>query len=282
MDSDELETEFDNNSRNLRRTEPFQRLNQPNELEEEVRNKRDALKKVEDDSSFLREIDERAGFKMSDVWTIENESRSRYDRREPSRRPDIEPSVSVSVKANTDDDLKARLEELDNIGQQQSRSHEPPRTKPKPRVYPSYERNVIIMNGSDNQQEVAQSTRYPTRSYVVGGQRSQSLDNERERDDVRVIRVGNPELSRPSEPPQKYLTQVTIPTRRDPKPERPWSGNLYAKPFNAPDFQLSRSQEDSSYPGKKRDEDRYRVVANQERLDNGRDDQHNVVTGYGN
>ena len=274
----------------LRRSEPMARLNQPNELQDEVRNKRGTLRKVEDDSDLLREFDERAGCNVSQLWTIDNESRSR------SRRPEVEPSVNVSVRDDKDDyDLKMRLEELDNIAMQQPKAREPPLTKPKPLQV----RNKIVYQ--DNQrEEVAHTRSYPVRAIPktyyfakeepeVRARESAPVssapyyrDTLRDYQDDEVIPVGivdNRVESRPSDPPRKYRAEVTIPTTRDSRPERPRSAyNITAKPYNPPGFQISRPQDDSYYSGRKRDGDRYSGgVTNLDNMDNGRDDP-NVVT----
>ena len=304
----QYETEINRTAEGLRRSEPLHRLDQPSDLEAQVRNKRDALRKVEDDSDLLRQYDERVGVKVSDLWTIDNESRGgRYDRREPTRRPDDEPAVSVAVKSSKpDDDLDKRLEQLEEVARQ------PPMTKPKPTTF----RNTIVdYRSEDRPERVAHTTRYPVKSYAVKDftrdepevrvQTSAPVssmpryqDDRREYPGDQVIRVGEPEAkfgSRPSEPRQTYRAEVTIPTRRDSKPERPRSGyssHAYApKPF-APsevqvgqtyDFKLSRPQTDSSYSSLKRDEDRYGYggMTDLDKVDHGKDDQQNVVTRYG-
>lgn len=222
---------------------------------EELRMKRDSLRKVEGDSDLLKEYDERVGVPVSKLWAIDNESTQRREQIDRIREPPIE----VEQKNKQPDlDLEKRLEDLESaLIPQRRRSIEDRKPRPYSESYDRKPRNIVVdYSNPDKQESVAHSSYYPTRSYptVTRFDREKPAEPEIRANvsDFRVESAPQREFpmnsenrtgSLPREP--RYRAEVTIPTRREPKfeairPDRPrsayagYSSQAYApKPFNA-------------------------------------------------
>ena len=216
---------------------------------EELRMKRESLRKVEGDSDLLREYDERVGVPVSKLWAIDNESTQRREQIDRIREPPIE---IEQKKKEPDVDLEKRLEDLESVLiPQRRRSVEDRKPRPYSESYERKPRNIVVDYANPDRQETAHSSYYPTRSYPTVTRFDRDKPAEPEiRANVSDFRVEsapqrefpvNSEIRTASLPREsRYRAEVTIPTRREPKfevvrPERPRSAYAaYApKPFNA-------------------------------------------------
>ncbi|XP_078360375.1 tight junction protein ZO-1-like isoform X2 [Oculina patagonica] len=222
---------------------------------EELRMKRDSLRKVEGDSDLLKEYDERVGVPVSKLWAIDNESNQRREQIDRIREPPIEVEQK---KKQPELDLEKRLDDLESVLiPQRRRSIEDRKPRPYSESYDRKPRNIVVdYSNPDKQETVAHSSYYPTRSYptVTRFDREKPAEPEIRANvsDFRVESAPQREFpmnsenrtgSLPREP--RYRAEVTIPTRREPKfeairPDRPrsayagYSSQAYApKPFNA-------------------------------------------------
>ena len=245
---------------------------------EELRMKRESLRKVEGDSDLLKEYDERVGVPVSKLWAIDNESTQRREQIDRVRESPIEVELK---KKEPDLDLEKRLEDLESTLQpQRRRSVEERKPRPYSESYDRKPRNIVVDYANpDRQENVAHSSYYPTRSYPTKTRFDREKPAEPEiRANVADFRVEsapqrdfpvsseNRTGSLPREP--RYRAEVTIPTRREPKfeairPDRPRSAYAgYApKPFNAsyPDRPSSGDRPSSRDPPTSRPSDGPRV-----------------------
>lgn len=215
---------------------------------EELRMKRESLRKVEADSDLLKQYDERVGVPVSKLWAIDNESTQRREQIDRVREPPIEVEQK---KKEADIDLEKRLEDLESaLIPQRRRSVEERKPRPLSESYDRRPRNIVVdYSHPDKQETVAHSSYYPTRSYPQRFEREKPAEPEIRANvsDFRVESAPQREFpvgsenrtgSLPREP--RYRAEVTVPTRREPKfeavrPDRPRSAYAaYApKPFNA-------------------------------------------------
>lgn len=217
---------------------------------EELRMKRESLRKVEPDSDLLKEYDERLGVPISKLYAVDRESTQRREQIDRIREPPIE----VEQKRKEPElDLEKRLEDLESaLIPQRRRSVEDRKPRPLSESYDRKPRNIVVdYSHPDKQETVAHSFNYPTRSYPTvtrfEPERPAEPEIRAKVSDFRVesapqrefpVSSDNRTESLPREP--RYRAEVTIPTRREPKfeavrPDRPRSTYAaYApKPFNA-------------------------------------------------
>ena len=213
---------------------------------EELRMKRESLRKVETDSDLLREYDERVGVPVSKLWAIDNESTQRREQIDRVREPPVEFEYK---KREPEMDLEKRLEDLESaLIPQRRRSVEERKPRPVSESYDRRPRNIVVDSSNpDRQETVAHSSYYPTRSFPTRLEREKSAEPEIRANfsDSRVQSAPQREFplssgtgSLPREP--RYRAEVTIPSKREPKfeavrPDRPRSSySAYApKPFNS-------------------------------------------------
>ena len=212
---------------------------------EELRMKRESLRKVETDSDLLKEYDERVGVPVSKLWAIDNESSQRREQIDRIREPPIEVEQK---KADPNFDLEKRLEDLESaLIPQRRRSIEDRKPRPKSESYERKPRNIVVDYAHpDKQETVAHSSYYPKRHFPTF-ERQAEPEIRANVSDFRVesapqrefpVRSDNRTGSLPREP--RYRAEVTIPSRREPKfdpvkADRPRSayGAYAPKPFNA-------------------------------------------------
>lgn len=267
----------------LKKTRMPDGYDRPEADAEELRTKRESLRKVEGDSDLLKEYDERVGVPVSKLWAIDNESTQRREQIDRVREPPIEVEHK---KKEPDLDLEKRLEDLESVLiPQRRRSIEDRKPRPYSESYDRKPRNIVVDYANpDKQETVAHSSYYPTRSYptVTRFDREKLAEPEIRANvsDFRVESAPQREFpvssenrtgSLPREP--QYRAEVTIPTRREPKfeairPDRPrsayagYSSQAYApKPFNAshPDRPSSGDRPSSRDPPSSRPSDAPRV-----------------------
>lgn len=209
---------------------------------EELRVKRESLRKVEAAPDLLREYDQRVGVPVSNLWAIDNESSQRREQMDRVRESPIE---IEQKKKDTNFDLEKRLEDLESaLIPQRRRSVEERRSRPKSETYDRKPRNIVVDYAHpDKQEAVVHSSFFPTRNYpTVEKQAEPEI-----RANVSDFRVESAPPQRefpsrsaslPREP--RYRSEVTVPSRREPKfetdrSERPRSGySAFApKPFMA-------------------------------------------------
>lgn len=209
---------------------------------EELRVKRESLRKVEAAPDLLREYDQRVGVPVSNLWAIDNESSQRREQMDRVRESPIE---IEQKKKEANFDLEKRLEDLESaLIPQRRRSVEERRSRPKSESFDRKPRNVVVDYAHpDKQEAVVHSSFFPTRNYpTVEKQAEPEI-----RPNVSDFRVESAPPQRefptrsaslPREP--RYRSEVTVPSRREPKfetdrPERPRSGySAFApKPFMA-------------------------------------------------
>ncbi|CAH3013994.1 unnamed protein product [Porites evermanni] len=213
---------------------------------EELRMKRESLRKVETDSDLLREYDERVGVPVSKLWAIDNESTQRREQIDRVREPPVEFEYK---KREPEMDLEKRLEDLESaLIPQRRRSVEERKPRPVSESYDRRPRNIVVDSSNpDRQETVAHSSYYPTRSFPTRLEREKPAEPEIRANfsDSRVQSAPQREFpvssgtgSLPREP--RYRAEVTIPSKREPKfeavrPDRPRSSySAYApKPFNS-------------------------------------------------
>ena len=215
---------------------------------EELRMKRESLRKVEIDSDLLKEYDERVGVPVSTLYKVDNESSQR--REQIDRIRDIrEPPIEVEYKKKEPEmDLEKRLEDLESVLiPQRRRSIEDKKPRPKSESYDRKPRNIVVDYSNPDKQEIVATSYYPSRNYPARFDREKPAEPEIRANvsDFRVQSAPQREFpvssgtgSLPREP--RYRAEVTVPNRREPKfealrPDRPRSA--YAaytpKPFNA-------------------------------------------------
>lgn len=216
---------------------------------EELRMKRESLRKVEGDSDLLKEYDARVGVPVSKLWAIDNESSQRREQIDRIREPPIEVQEK---KKEVEADLEKRLEDLESaLIPQRRRSVEERKPRPFSESYDRKPRNLVVDYSNPDKKETAHSSYYPTRSYptVTRFDRDKPAEPEIRANvsDYRVESAPQTEFPMNSENrtgslsrEPRYRAEVTIPTRTAPKfdagrPERPRSAySAYApKPFNA-------------------------------------------------
>lgn len=236
---------------------------------EELRMKRESLRKVETDSDLLKEYDQRVGVPVSKLWAIDNESTQRREQIDRVREPPIEVEQR---KKEANLDLEKRLEDLESaLIPQRRRSVEERKPRPQSESYDRKPRNIVVdYSNPDKQETVVRSSYFPERNYPT-------LEKQAEpeiRANVSDFRVeGAPQRefptrtgtgSLPREP--RYRAEVTIPSRREPKTEdvrseRPRSS--YAafapRPFNPNPDRPSSGDRQSRDPPKSRPVDGPRV-----------------------
>lgn len=222
---------------------------------EDLRFKRESLRKVEPDSDLLKEYDARVGVPVSKLWAIDNESSQRREQIDRIREPPIE---IEQKKKEPELDLEKRLEDLEStLLPQRRRSIEDRKPRPYSESYDRKQpRNIVVDYSNPDKQETVANTRiYPQRSFASRFDREKPAEPEIRANvsDFRVesapqrefpVNSENRTGSLPREP--RYRAEVTIPTRREPKfeavrPDRPRSAyaggypsQAYApKPFSA-------------------------------------------------
>ena len=108
---------------------------------EELRSKRESLRKVEAAPDLLREYDQRVGVPVSNLWAIDNESSLRREQIDRVREAPIE---IEQKKKESDIDLEKRLEDLESaLIPQRRRSVEERKPRPKSE---SFERKPLNGN----------------------------------------------------------------------------------------------------------------------------------------
>ena len=216
---------------------------------EELRIKRESLRKVEAAPDLLREYDQRVGVPVSNLWAIDSESSQRREQIDRVRESPIE---SEQKRKESNFDLEKRLEDLESaLIPQRRRSVEERKPRPKSESFDRKPRNVVVDYSHPDKQETAvHSSFFPTRQYVTV-----------ERQAEPEIRANISDFRVESAPPQrefplrsaslprepKYRAEVSIPSRREPKfeairPDRPRSGYsaFTPKPFIANSDKSSR------------------------------------------
>ncbi|XP_068711421.1 tight junction protein ZO-1-like isoform X2 [Montipora foliosa] len=216
---------------------------------EELRIKRESLRKVEAAPDLLREYDQRVGVPVSNLWAIDSESSQRREQIDRVRESPIE---SEQKRKESNFDLEKRLEDLESaLIPQRRRSVEERKPRPKSESFDRKPRNVVVDYSHPDKQETAvHSSFFPTRQYVTV-----------ERPAEPEIRANISDFRVESAPPQrefplrsaslprepKYRAEVSIPSRREPKfeairPDRPRSGYsaFTPKPFIANSDKPSR------------------------------------------
>lgn len=197
---------------------------------EELRLKRQSLRRVEPESELLRQYDERVGAPLSELWAIDKESSQRREQIDQGlvRESPIEVIKETKKPLN---DLEQRLEELENSVSPRYNERKP---RPLSETFDRKPRNIVVDYSQPNKPEtVAHSSYFPTPSYASRIDSSKPPEPEiRASVDTRVE-------SAPSIPQSRHRAEVTIPSRKSDAP-RPrssyasYSSHAYApKPFNA-------------------------------------------------
>ena len=107
----------------LKKTRMPDGYDRPEADAEELRMKRESLRKVEGDSDLLKEYDERVGVPVSKLWAIDNEANQRREQIDRVRESPIEVELKkkeLEEKSKKDEEAAKRQEDLMKMMVQQN------------------------------------------------------------------------------------------------------------------------------------------------------------------